>query len=406
MSGPPFDRYPVSSATIREKADAVSGSARPLRAVMHAMDGPRQKMADAVDGALDGQIGGPIGAVNSDVMRTAAGAELCGGAIDLYANYVDIFNRAVDGLNTRWYSAVEHDFGVSAGEDQTAAEHDAEVADARGLLAQQLRKEFSDADEALDQGAQNVARVLNAGPEDGAPMLARYTVSTLTVLVFGSIFPGGTGLTLEEIQQRYQVGDDPGGIVLWEPVWPFSLKTEPVEVTATEAEMLGDLGLLALQDMKDMRGDAFSTADSRFVPEDQNDNHNDAFRHAYWNALMARRFGEEWARNYATAHEMRPDNTQPREAMDLYNNEVGRRIALEHPDASDEEIADLIEEAVRAGDMVIVGPAGNLVWSNTIQEGGETGDGAAHGHDPEGNPDNDVDEKADPDSENEHGSGS
>lgn len=405
MSGPPFDRYPVSSADIRNKGDDVGKTAKPLVAVKNSMDGPRQRAADAVDGELDGQIAGPVDPAQRDALSTARGAEFCGSAIDLYANYVDIFNRGVDELNRQWQTAGEHDFGVSMS-DKSAKDHADDVATARSQEAQRLRREYQKLEAALDDGAEDVARVLNAGPDKGGSMLASYQLTTALTLWFGNLFGPGGPLTLAEIRRQYRVGDDPGGLVMWEPSWPWSLKTEPVEVTASEAEMLDDLGLLALQDMKEMHDEAFQTADERFTKEDQNDNHNDAFRHAYWNAIMTRRFGEDWARNYATAHEGRPDNTQPREAMDLYNNAVGRRIAEEHPDASDEEVADLIEQAVRDGDMVVVGPDGNLVWSNTIQEGGETGDGAAQGHDPDGNPDNEVDEDADPDSQNEHGSGS
>lgn len=405
MSGPPFERYPVSSADIRAKADSIGRSGNPLVAVSDSMDAPRRQAADAVDGEIDGQIEGPVDPAQRDAMRTASGARFCGGAIDLYANHVDLFNLAVDDLNARWTAAVEHDFDV-ARSGRPEAEHDTAVAEARGLLAQQLRDEYAKAEKELDDGAEDVASVLNKGPVEGAPLLAAYTATTQLAIFFGRLFGGGP-LSLEEIERRYQVGDDPGGIVMWEPGWPWNELTEPVEVTATEAEMLGDLGLLALQDMQDMQDDAFGTADERFTPEDRNDNHNDAFRHAYWNALMTRRFGEEWARNYANAHEMRPDNTQPRESMDLYNNEVGRQIAVDNPDASDEEIADLIEQAVRDGRMVVVGADHHLAWSNTIEEGDETGNGAGQGlGDPDGNPDNDVDEDADPDSHNDQGSGS
>ena len=40
-------------------------------------------------------------------------------------------------------------------------------------------------------------------------------------------------------------------------------------------------------------------------------------------------FGEEFTRRFTTAHEATPDNPSAREAMDLHNNEVGRRIAAE-----------------------------------------------------------------------------
>lgn len=118
--------------------------------------------------------------------------------------------------------------------------------------------------------------------------------------------------TLEEILTRFQVRDDPGGSVEWEPSWPVSLATEPRSITATEAELLNRLGLLALRDFRDMADDSFETADARFETVDRNDDHNDAFRHTYWNALMARRFGEDWAEAYTDAHEGVAGNTAAR----------------------------------------------------------------------------------------------
>lgn len=59
--------------------------------------------------------------------------------------------------------------------------------------------------------------------------------------------------------------------------------------------------------------------------------------------------------------------------MDLYNNEVGRRIALENPDASEGDLADLVEQAIADGEMVVIDGEGNLVPSNSIppEEAGE-----------------------------------
>lgn len=50
--------------------------------------------------------------------------------------------------------------------------------------------------------------------------------------------------------------------------------------------------------------------------------------------------------------------------MDLHNNEVGRRIAAENPDASREELRNLVEQAVRDGEMVVVGTDGRLDHSD------------------------------------------
>lgn len=100
-----------------------------------------------------------------------------------------------------------------------------------------------------------------------------------------------------------------------------------------------------------------------------NDGHMDAFRHAYWNALSTKAFGAEWTRQFTTAHEGVPGNGSVREAMDLYNNEVGRKIAVANPDASEEELAVLIRKAVDNGEMVVVGADGKLAWSDKVAVG-------------------------------------
>lgn len=172
---------------------------------------------------------------------------------------------------------------------------------------------------------------------------------------------------MDRILRDYQREDD--------EMTTFRFLWKSKVVTKSEAEMLDELNPFELRDLDGLANDAFDEADERF-PSDadakRNDDHNDAFRHAYWNALMTERFGEDWARDFGTAHEGVPGNEPEREAMDLYNNEVGRRIARDNPDASPEELAQLVEDAVRRGEMVVIDENGNLAPSNTVPEG-ETG---------------------------------
>ncbi|GFG71589.1 DUF4226 domain-containing protein [Mycolicibacter senuensis] len=179
---------------------------------------------------------------------------------------------------------------------------------------------------------------------------------------------------LEQILKRYQVSEDPDGELDWEPPWPLSLATDPVHVTAGEARMLGDLSPFALRDLNQIKEAAATEAKVRFPPQngpnDTADNHTDAFRHTYWNALMTQRFGENWTRDFATAHERLPNNPATAEAMDLYNNEVGREIAAANPRATPAQLADLVQQAVERGDTVVIAPGGDkLAWSNTVAWG-------------------------------------
>ncbi len=83
----------------------------------------------------------------------------------------------------------------------------------------------------------------------------------------------------------------------------------------------------------------------------------DAFRHAYWNALMTSRAGPEFAEALATAHETGSTNPPGEVEMDLHNNAVGRRIAVENPGATDEELRDLVLRALEAGELMTSPPS-------------------------------------------------
>jgi hypothetical protein len=149
----------------------------------------------------------------------------------------------------------------------------------------------------------------------------------------------------------------------------FTIERIPVE----EAALLDQMGPQELFEMRDLRNMAFDEANRHYPWEGQvdpgygkNDGHNDAFRHTYWNALMTAHFGEDFATAYATAHEAAPGNPGAREAMDLFNNELGRRIAKAHPDASDAELAEYVRQAVTHGESLVLDAEGNLAWSDTV----------------------------------------
>lgn len=193
---------------------------------------------------------------------------------------------------------------------------------------------------------------------------------------------------LADIRRNYQVADDE--MVEYRPRAfgavdiPF---TDARTMTRTEGALLDGLtqrhGLLGLRNFAGMADQAFSEAESRYpnqpvpagVPDDRarewqgNDGHRDAFRHAYWNALMTKDFGRGWTSSFATAHEGVPGNWANREAMDLYNNAVGRSIAAANPDASRERLADLVGDAVRDGRLVVMDRNGQLAWSDGVQPG-------------------------------------
>ncbi len=193
---------------------------------------------------------------------------------------------------------------------------------------------------------------------------------------------------LTSVRTQYQVADDT--MIDYHPRAfgvidiPF---TNAVKVTKTEGALLDELtfsrGLVGLQDFSGIKDRAFSEGDKRFpnnplpdnIPPDRarewqgNDGHRDAFRHAYWNALMTQQYGEQWTKAFATAHEGLPGNTANREAMDLYNNEVGRSIGAANKNATPEQLANLVEQSLNQGKLVVVDRNGSLEWSDRVVKG-------------------------------------
>ena len=191
--------------------------------------------------------------------------------------------------------------------------------------------------------------------------------------------PGASTLGL------YQVEDDPGtrmypdGATGW---LAEKLGKEPRELTESEAAILDELSLAELQKFEDIHDEAFRVADAQYTSPDQNDDQNDAFRHAYWNARLTQEFGEDWAHRYATAHETPPGNPAARFSIHLYNNELGRAVAVALLYASPAELARHIREAVESGRTVVLDGDGNLAYSDQVrpEDTGEATNETLPGH--------------------------
>lgn len=155
------------------------------------------------------------------------------------------------------------------------------------------------------------------------------------------------------------------------PAPPLREQTSPEERRALDQIAVTDP--TAIKRLKEIQNEAANQAEDHFGPvnEPAKDHQEDAFRHAYMNALATQHLGEERTERLYTAHEQIPAEGDPREdprmAMDLHNNEVGRRIANQYPDATKEEMAKHIADAVRKGEMVILDPeTGELKPSNQV----------------------------------------
>jgi hypothetical protein len=72
-----------------------------------------------------------------------------------------------------------------------------------------------------------------------------------------------------------------------------------------------------------------------------------------------------------------PDATET--SMDRYNNIIGRKIASENLDASDEQLAELIKQAITGGQMLVIVQSDSgttyLQWSDGTEVKGYDTDG-------------------------------
>ena len=117
--------------------------------------------------------------------------------------------------------------------------------------------------------------------------------------------------------------------------------------------------------------EALKTTDSilkiDLIGKDLNGGQLDAFKHSYWMSRSSQTIGERASKKLGKAHEkgnyrsfkkgkkedgFLPD--LPSSKMDLYNNEVGLKIAKQYPDQTKFEIILTLIDEVKSGSMKIL----------------------------------------------------
>lgn len=91
----------------------------------------------------------------------------------------------------------------------------------------------------------------------------------------------------------------------------------------------------------------------------------DAFRHAYWSALLVKRFNLNFAERITTAHEEHYDKSTyiywyKDAEMDLFNNEVGRGFA----NIGYDQLVNRVKLAVSNGELRYLSPLNNKGSAN------------------------------------------
>lgn len=114
--------------------------------------------------------------------------------------------------------------------------------------------------------------------------------------------------------------------------------------------------------------------DRLFGKKHYQDNRENAFRHAYWNFLIAEKVFQKnnsveesiiWARKITDLHERMAPNKALARAMDLHNNEVGRQLFKMYNPKSEQEIIkklhDLMKSAVKILETSIASAYKNIL---------------------------------------------
>ncbi len=99
------------------------------------------------------------------------------------------------------------------------------------------------------------------------------------------------------------------------------------------------------------------------VLKDRSGGQLDAFKHAFWMALLSQQVKVKKAKKLGFAHERfnsmqykkgKGGGDKAASEMDLWNNNVGARIGNLHKDAAEDTLINLIIEAVKNGEMRII----------------------------------------------------
>jgi hypothetical protein len=118
------------------------------------------------------------------------------------------------------------------------------------------------------------------------------------------------------------------------------------------------LGLrpFAIPAVNECANKALREAAKRFPKPTLHNGRGDAFRHAYWSALMTREIGFLNTKAITDSHEEGPGIDPAEREMDLHNNLQGMVIGIRNRGASDDQLAEHCEEALRAGKLRVLKP--------------------------------------------------
>jgi RHS repeat-associated protein len=156
----------------------------------------------------------------------------------------------------------------------------------------------------------------------------------------------------EELRAQFDAFEAPKRVSEGEMVnyWGANISHQERDALRTSGDFFVGFNMMVIMDT------VLGAAQDRFPNGDLLNDPGDAFRHAYWSALMTYAYGAEFASAFSTAHETgysTASDAREQTFMDLYNNNIGITIALANPGISNEELLDLIYQALTSGQLVV-----------------------------------------------------
>jgi hypothetical protein len=180
--------------------------------------------------------------------------------------------------------------------------------------------------------------------------MGRQAIPLMTITLHLSDYSCRQQVELEEQLAAYQAPEQ-AAWTTFRGAGPISEKEAEV---LDNAPNLTDAG--AMWNMSVATSQARSATEDLFAGQSMANSPADAFRHAYWSALLTLSSGADFARDFTTAHETEintdPDARQ-QSFMDIFNNNVGISIALANPNATSDQLMDLIYQALTSGNLVV-----------------------------------------------------
>ncbi|MGY5845891.1 DUF6973 domain-containing protein [Salegentibacter sp. HM20] len=119
--------------------------------------------------------------------------------------------------------------------------------------------------------------------------------------------------------------------------------------------------------------ESLKLCDNAFGKAHHGNNPTNAFRHAYWNYLIAKKCfaicnSEEtaisWAKRITDLHEELAPNAPLERAVDLHNNEIGRQVFLNQKSGGLEVLKLMMNDAVKVESLAeVVNFPNNMIYT-------------------------------------------